>query len=212
MRLTILFSNCLSEFYIGATFPGIKRMIVVGDPKQLPPTVINQTCSKMGYGVSWLERTYYEMPKQVHLLNIQYRMDISILEFPNRRFYNRQIMSGDNVVGREPHVENPIMFVGTEGRGREERKQFSWINIYEAVVIKSLLNTDNDIVTLRNSSPNCRTIIISPYRAQVQLLADYVKKVRGVEVTTVDSVQGSEADIVILSTVRAKQPGFVDDA
>ncbi|KAL7547115.1 hypothetical protein ACHAWF_010426 [Thalassiosira exigua] len=35
---------------------------------------------------------------------------------------------------------------------------------------------------------------------------------RGVEVATVDRFQGQEADIVILSTGRTKNPGFVDDS
>lgn len=187
-------------------------MIVVGDPKQLPPTVIDQKVSSLGYGVSWLARTYNQIPSQIHLLNVQYRMDVKILEFPNKQFYSRRIMSGDNVMGREPYVESPIAFIDTKGRGREEKDDFSWINQYEAVVIKSLLNTDEDIIKIRSSPPTTRTIIISPYRAQVSLLAEQLKKVKGVEVTTVDSVQGSEADIVILSTVRTKSPGFVDDA
>jgi len=186
-------------------------MIVVGDPKQLPPTVIDKKCSELGYGISWLARTYNQMPKQVHLLNVQYRMDKSILNFPNKQFYNKQIMSGDSVVGREPYVSKPNIFVDTKGNGREEKNQFSWKNEYEAVVIKSILNTNEDIVKLQSCSPQARTIIISPYRAQVCLISDQFKKVRGVDVTTVDSVQGNEADIVILSTVRTKRPGFVDD-
>lgn len=187
-------------------------MIVVGDPKQLPPTVIDQEVPSLGYGISWLSRTDSQMPKQIHLLNVQYRMDVRILEFPNKRFYSKRIMSGDNVFGREPYVAKPIMFIDARGRGREEKDQFSWKNDYEAVVIKSLLNSDEDIMTLRSASCNTRIIVIAPYRAQVRLLTEQLKKVKGVKVTTIDSVQGSEADIVILSTVRTRSPGFVDDA
>ena len=79
------------------------------------------------------------------------------------------------------------------------------------MVIQSLLHRDEDIMRLRSSSPDTRIIIITPYRAQVDLLSKHLKKDHTVEVTTVDSVQGSEADIVILSTVRTKKPGFIDD-
>jgi len=138
-------------------------------------------------------------------------MDKAILEFPNGCFYDKQIMSGDNVVGREPYVSNPIQLIDTKGRGREEKNQFSWKNEYEAVVVKSLLNTDEDIIKLREALPHTRVIVITPYRAQVCLLTEQLKKTRGVEVATVDSFQGQEGDIVIISTVRTKQPGFVDD-
>ena len=185
---------------------------MVGDPKQLPPCVIDQRCSKFGYGISWLKRTYDHQPGKVHLLDTQYRMDKAILAFPNRQFYRSQIRSGDNVIGREPYVSKTIQFVDTNGRGREEKNEFSWQNEYEAVVVKSLLNTDEDIIKLREYSPDTRIIIITPYRAQVALLTRQLKKTRGVEVATVDSFQGQEADIVILSTVRVKYPGFVDDS
>ena len=92
--------------------------------------MIDRNCSKLGYGVSWLARTYNRMPEQVHMLNVQYRMDKTILDFPNKRFYRNQIMSGDNVVGREPFVAHPVLFVDTQRRGREEKNQYSWINHY----------------------------------------------------------------------------------
>lgn len=199
--------------------------------------MIDQRCSERGYGISWLKRVSPHhiqffmcikfmshfllefiisdadfLPEKVHLLNTQYRMDKAILEFPNARFYKKQVMSGDNVVGREPYVVNPIQFIDTKGRGREEKSQFSWKNEYEAVVVKSLLNTDEDIIKLRGCSPHTRIIIITPYRAQVCILTEQLKKVTGVEISTVDSFQGQEADIVILSTVRAMHPGFVDDS
>lgn len=187
-------------------------MIVVGDPKQLPSTVLSQTCSQLGYGVSWLARTYNQMPSKVHMLNVQYRMDKTILDFPNSQFYSKQIMSGDNVFGREPFVSKPNLFVDTTGRGREAKNQSSWMNEYEAVVIKSLIHTDDDIVKLRSSPSNTRTLIITPYRAQASHLTDQLKKLKGIEVSTVDSVQGQEADIVIISTVRTDRVGFSDDA
>ena len=43
-----------AEFYIAVTFPGVRRVVVVGDPKQLPSTVIHQGCKELGYGDSFL--------------------------------------------------------------------------------------------------------------------------------------------------------------
>ena len=32
------------------TFPGIKRIVLIGDPKQLSSTVLDKDCESMGYG------------------------------------------------------------------------------------------------------------------------------------------------------------------
>ena len=50
------FAQCTeAEFYIVATFPGIKRMVLVGDPRQLNSTVLDKDCKAMEYGESMLE-------------------------------------------------------------------------------------------------------------------------------------------------------------
>jgi superfamily I DNA and/or RNA helicase len=43
-----------AEFYIATTFPGVKRIVLVGDPRQLPATVICQACEAAKYGESFL--------------------------------------------------------------------------------------------------------------------------------------------------------------
>ena len=68
-----------AEFFIATTFPGIKRIIVMGDPKQLRPTVLEPACSFAGYGESWLSRVFKLHPSKIHLLDTQYRMDLFIL-------------------------------------------------------------------------------------------------------------------------------------
>lgn len=87
--------------------------------------------------------------------------------------------------------------------------------MFEAIAIKAILKGDEDIVNLkRHSAYPARTVIITPYKAQVAFLRDELRKVKklGVwEVNTVDSFQGQEGDIVIISTVRTDSVGFIDD-
>jgi senataxin len=47
-----------AEFYIATSFPGIKQITVIGDPQQLPATVIALACKNAGYGNSWLGQVY----------------------------------------------------------------------------------------------------------------------------------------------------------
>ncbi|KAL7557642.1 hypothetical protein ACA910_001246 [Epithemia clementina (nom. ined.)] len=204
-----------AEFYIITSFPGVERVVVMGDPKQLASTVIDRNCQALRYGSSWLESVFQRAPDKVHLLDTQYRMDPRILEFPNKRFYESRIICGEEVFSREPSVSVPFMFVDTAGGGHEEMCGFSWQNIFEVTVIKSILMEDQDIKSLLKNTHDKRVLIITPYRAQVQLLRKEIKLPYPghiLEVNTVDSFQGQEGDIVILATVRTHKRGFTDDA
>lgn len=204
-----------AEFYISTTFPGLRRIIVVGDPQQLPATVIDPRIQRAGYGKSWMSHIAEVCPQKIHLLDTQYRMDPEILKFPNASFYSGRILSGENVFGRRPFVEFPFRFIDTAKCGQEEKDKHSFKNSYESAVIKSLLKSDSDILRVRNSDPHCRIIVITPYKAQVDLLESMLSDTKGlgsVSIATVDSFQGQEAPIVILSTVRTESAGFVDSA
>ena len=41
-----------AETYIAFSFPGIKRIVMIGDPKQLPATVVDVDVGEMGFKVS----------------------------------------------------------------------------------------------------------------------------------------------------------------
>lgn len=202
-----------AEFYIATAFPNIEKVVLVGDPKQLPPTTLDLRCMKAGLGKSWLERIYDLSPKSIHLLDTQYRMDPSILEFPNQHFYNNRIKSDVSVRSRSPAISNPIGFIDTSGRTLEEKDGFSTMNVEEAYLIRALFRQDNDIKSLLGIE-HTTVVVITPYSAQQNLLQNELKKVKflkNLSVSTVDSYQGQEADVVVISTVRTNKIGFVDD-
>ena len=119
-----------AEFFICTNFPFVKRIVVMGDPMQLPSTVIDQYCKQCGYGESWMGNVRKLRP--VHLLDTQYRMDPQILYFPNKSFYYNRIKCAPSVVHREPYIESPFIFIDSKGRGVEMREKYSWKNPYEA--------------------------------------------------------------------------------
>ena len=63
-----------ADFYIAASFPGVQRMVTVGDPNQLPATVVHLACRRAGLGTSWLENVLSNFRHKVHVLDTQYRM------------------------------------------------------------------------------------------------------------------------------------------
>lgn len=212
-----------AEFYIATTFPGVQRIVVVGDPRQLPATVLCMHCEDAGYGESFLSHIFAFQPKKVHLLDTQYRMDPPLLEFANETFYGNRIKSDISVMNRRPHVEQNFRFITTSeyGDDAEEKRgpswcDESWCNEYEAGVIKSLIKSDKDIRNIQSElEGNARIIVITPYKAQVAKLRQVLKKIQGVrnaDISTVDSFQGQEGDIVLFSSVRTKSVGFCDNA
>lgn len=208
-----------AEFYLACTYPGLQRVVVVGDPKQLPPTVIDQSCQEACLGRSWMSAIYEIYPNSVHLLDTQYRMDPEILRFPNEQFYDGRIQSGENVRNRLPAIMKPVGFVDTSRRSFEEMENFSFKNIQEASLIRALIRQDPDIKMLLNQdkekpvNSRVRVVVITPYSAQKSLLETELKKIKGLNwsVATVDSFQGQESDIIIFSSVRTVRIGFVDD-
>ena len=101
----------------------------------------------------------------------------------------------------------------------EDRKDTTSItNSGQVEVVQRLLT----MLTLRQDDGTLvATRILSPYGAQVKLLNDTImrqgdtRNYRHAVISTVDSAQGSEADLVIVSLVRANptsKVGFTDDA
>ena len=120
-------------------------------------------------------------------------MDPAILRFPNQRFYSKRIKSGDNVKIRHPPVNNPFLFIDTQGRGSEERDDtLSFRNSFEIAVIRDILKNDADIASILGANPQARVIIIAPYKAQVKLLQDMCRSLTlNLDVSTVDAFQVS---------------------
>jgi len=136
--------------------------------------------------------------------------------FPNKTFYQKRILSDANVLSREVGVRAPFLFVDTSRRGNEQRDATrSWKNTHEAVAISELMSHDPDICRLVQDPRPTRIIVITPYAAQVKLLQSKLlvcpSQACTLDIATVDSFQGQEGDIVIVSTVRTHKVGFTDD-
>ncbi|OEH80360.1 putative ATP-dependent helicase [Cyclospora cayetanensis] len=74
---------------------GCRSVVLIGDHKQLPPTIVSREASDGGLGVSLLERFVGSGIAPIHLLNEQRRMHPSIAHFPNMQFYQGKIFSRD---------------------------------------------------------------------------------------------------------------------
>jgi len=198
--------------------------VLIGDHRQLPPTVVDPTCESEGLGVSLFGRLAARGVQPV-MLDVQYRMHPVIAQFPSRRFYGSRLRTG--VCGQKrpapqgldwPDRSTPVCFVPINGA--EARDGSSFTNIQEATAIESLLAKALAAEDLKVEDVG----IISPYAAQVRLLRRQLNASPmlarlgcrvakpgeiGLEVSSVDGYQGREKDLIIVSTVRANPHGKV---
>ncbi|KAG1369817.1 hypothetical protein COCNU_15G001830 [Cocos nucifera] len=194
----------------------------VGDPVQLPATVISSTAERFGYGTSLFKR-FQEAGFPVQMLKIQYRMHPEISIFPSKEFYGGFLEDGESVKKtRSPwHVYRcfgPFFFFDVDGVESQPSGSGSWVNEGEVEFIVLLYHKlASKYEDLKSSS---QLAVISPYRHQVKLLRERFRATFGeqsdqvVDINTVDGFQGREKDIAIFSCVRAnsgKGIGFVSD-
>jgi senataxin len=67
---------------------------LVGDPVQLPATVISSTALEQGYDVSMFKRLQTG-GYPVNVLDVQYRMHPEISAFPSQEFYQGRLKDGE---------------------------------------------------------------------------------------------------------------------
>lgn len=196
---------------------GAQRMLLVGDPKQLPATVLSKRASNLGLNKSLQARLMYDCKYYYVMLNKQYRMAPMIASFPSAHFYGSNLKNGSNVSSkyyidgpllhdRKPYTLLQINGVETGCHGE------SYSNPEEARAIVDLVTHLR--LSQERSDPEWNSTdkirIITFYQGQVNLIKQllYTQRLGNVVVVaTVDSSQGCEADIVIVSFVRS--PGSI---
>lgn len=75
-----------------------QRLLAVGDPKQLPATVVSQLAEDRGLSKSLHERLMFDCNYKHIMLDVQYRMKPELSQFPSNHFYNGKLSNGGNVV------------------------------------------------------------------------------------------------------------------
>ena len=191
---------------------GSRQIVLIGDHKQLPPTVISKRAEDGGLSRSLFERLI-DMGIEPKLLTTQYRMHPSISEFPNTHFYQGLLEDGVSPDQRPapmgmlwPDWEAPMAFVpvdgdellSPDGASKENPAEASW-------AVKILIGlVEGGEVDLSDIG------IVTPYAGQVRAIRDMVpESLQSVEVRTVDGYQGREKDVIIFSCVRSNKDGNV---
>ncbi len=178
------------------------RVVLAGDPFQLPPTVKNPEAARNGLAQTLIERCLDLLPGHVSLLTVQYRMHQAIMDFSNRYFYGGVLQAHSAVAERrllntpDSAADPAVVFIDTAGCGFDERVQAdsndararSRYNPEEAVLVREhllqllhQLNGEQPFTPANDgNSPREVTLpdigILSPYREQVNYLEEMFRE------------------------------------
>ncbi|KAK9477393.1 P-loop containing nucleoside triphosphate hydrolase protein [Lipomyces japonicus] len=209
--------------------PEVKKVVIAGDNKQLPPT-IKATGNEKILGTTLFDRLVsIHGDKIKRLLNVQYRMNTDIMEYPSAALYNGKLIAADSVKDRvlaelEYVVEN-----------EDSSTRVLWIDTQGGEFIEDVNDKDNNDLSSRSNDLEAWIVvqyvgdlleagvkredlgIISPYSAQASLISKRLEKCFAaneeeksiIEVSTVDGFQGREKNAIIISLVRSNDKGEV---
>jgi len=215
-----------------------KRIILVGDGKQLPPFIESALLSN-----DWLEpnnlskdevletlfsRLETRMPSEtMHRLKMQYRMIKPISDLIESVFYPGALEPAPDAGARavtlsQLGLSRNVVFISTarEKSRRETAEEPGYSNACEVRTVRKFLQ-----LILSNARKkrlkNFSVVVLTPYVAQRTALEQAIAHLRGdhpdvaVSAHTIHTFQGKQADIAIYSAVRSNAAGdlgFTDDA
>jgi len=245
-----------------------RRLVLCGDPRQLPPVVASAEAEEGGFGVSALERLLdvheadgAAAATRLRFLDEQRRMAPAIAAYPNGAYYEGRVGDAPSVRDRPlpdwleaayanalPAFRRRRRVLVDCARGAMRREGTSWANAAEVDVVDGLVDAllrrlpprapaDVAVISFRRgvregfrffSTLEDVTLAEFPrrrfYAAQVRSLERALERnqyrlrpgCQSLRVGTVDAFQGSEADLVVISCVRAPRGdpgdlGFVAD-
>ncbi|KAK7873017.1 hypothetical protein R5R35_000317 [Gryllus longicercus] len=217
-RNNIRFACCIIDEATQCTEPesliplmlGIERLVLVGDPEQLPATVLSQVAKTKSFGQSLFNRIWNKFQNEANnpiiFLNTQYRMHPEIYHWPNTYIYHGRVMTDPSCQVVSP-LKPYCLFAH-----RFQQNSHNFVNSNEARLVSEIA-----MGVAHSFHEHVKTIgIITPYQQQLQEIKTCLDRSRTnnitVVVNTIDGFQGRECDVIIFSCVRTRGVGFMSES
>lgn len=200
-------------------------LVLAGDPLQLGPVVISREASKLGLGISLMERLKRDCalysddrrdPNYIMMLKKNFRSHRDILSIPDELFYHGQLeamapvdyISSVDILG-ERTSSRAIVFYGVPSQEQRIGKSPSFYNDSELEVVQRHITALLEVHRVAEADIG----VVTPYIRQVYKMKQWLKaRELNIEVGTVEGFQGKEKRIILVSTVRAKCELLAHDA
>ena len=202
--------DCLLPLYHKA-----QMVVLIGDEKQLGPTVKSIDAFHAGLGISLFERLcfYYKGSNFISTLTEQYRMHKSLYEFPNKHFYDNQIVThgeialDQNVQDKFPWPNRAIPTFFFHSSEQEKSENNSYYNEQEMYKVYGIVDK------LNKAGVQMKDIgVITPYSIQklkLQIEKFYSPRFNDLKIESVDGFQGMEKEYIIITAVRSNIQGKI---
>ena len=158
-----------------------RRLVIIGDPQQLPPIVHSNTPE---LSVTLFDRLMSLYPAVFVMLDTQYRMCPELMRWPSEAFYQGMIKTPEAPL--TTLQQTPIVCLSspdkTEFRGGRNR---SYANVHEIAQVDTILTT----LASEGVDVAADVVVISPYNYQVHLLRQLLVAFPTVEVSSIDAFQ-----------------------
>nr|XP_026489735.1 putative helicase mov-10-B.1 [Vanessa tameamea] len=190
------------------------HLVLAGDPQQLGPVCISKEATDRGLGQSLLARlkqtheNLYTDTNYITMLVKNFRSHPDILAIPNELFYDNSLeplatldpLSDKNILGLEGR-EGAVVFHAVHSREQRMGNAPSYFNEKELEMLKRYTKA---LIEKHQVSPK-DIGIIAPYIRQVYKMKGWLtsENYKEIEVGTVESFQGKEKRVILVSTVRA---------
>ncbi|KAF7125947.1 hypothetical protein CNMCM5793_002306 [Aspergillus hiratsukae] len=217
--------QCLEgEHCIALTMSSVKAVVLIGDPDQVPPTVISENyCNE---GAKYLKRSLmarlHKAGYPCTILNTNYRNHSAILDFWNQNVYGGALQVGrsndaPDRVGNawDAFTSSRHYFRGYGVAGLCQQRLSSY-NRPQVEVLRHLLSHLYQFETPQGDKIEPKDVmIISPYRDQRTLVDEVLGRhnIGFNENVTVEAAQGSEAPVVVFLMTKPSEDvlnvGFV---
>ncbi|MEP0273000.1 AAA domain-containing protein [Ekhidna sp.] len=189
----------------------VQRVIMSGDHHQLPPTIKSREAAKEGLEDTLFYRGVDNQADAKVMLETQYRMEASIMNFSSVQFYDSKLKASSSVTSRDKMFEPAIYFVDTAGAGYTEKVKKETLSTYNEDEADLLINL------IADDKPDGLSIgVIAPYKAQVEVLNKKVNESEEVasyrehiNINSVDAFQGQERDAIYISLTRSNSDGEI---
>lgn len=196
----------------------LERIVLVGDPAQLPATLLSSRGVELGFDRSMLGRLLEGAGAGeggdrgnsfTVMLREQHRMHPSISQWPNKRFYQGKLLDAacvrDGKRGADLGVPllGPYTLVDVSAEYCQRYSEAGAVKVGTSLGNHAEAKLAAFLLSRINSSSDA-VAVITFYAAQVSLIKSELRArgLEGVRVATVDGFQGAEQEIVLLSFVR----------
>ncbi|XP_075159732.1 putative helicase senataxin [Haematobia irritans] len=201
---------------------GINSLVLVGDTQQLPATILSKKANELGLGKSMFTRIQNcldSIDKAVRNnastitpdyiisgLQTQYRMHPEICRWPNQYFYKNELINGTNTIDyKTPLVPFTVLNLAyTQNKACENGKI---TNNLEAEFVAKLLKALDGFIPNKYNSYG----VITPYAHHRKTLEHSIRSLglTNIMVNTIESYQGLEKDVIVISNARTSGIGFL---